>query len=128
MQTDFRDDGDYVNLLNQYGTMRDSSSAHGFRPEGVVPDMALAEHYESNGLFAKIIDAPAEESIKHGFDLGLDGGDAETFIMEKLEGLGIEENLANAVRWARLFGGAIAVMRYCPAAKIKSKQKSKKIR
>ena len=110
MQTDFKRDGDYMNLLNRYGTMQDSATAWSWQGGGAVPDMVLAEHYETNGLFAKIIDAPAEEAVKHGFELGICDAEAEEALMEALDALDWEERMAQAVRWARLFGGAIAVM------------------
>ena len=71
-----RADG-YANMLNKYGTPQDNSTAYRFQSEGFVPDALLTEHYEENGLFAKIIDAPAEEAIKHGFELDTEHPDAE---------------------------------------------------
>lgn len=67
-----REDG-YVNLLNKYGTKQDNSEAYKFEREPVIPDMQLTGLYEGNGLFSKIIDTPAEEALKHGFDLNLKG-------------------------------------------------------
>ena len=61
----------YVNMLNKYGTPQDNSTAYQYQHDGLVPDMYLTEQYETNGLFSKIIDTPAEEAVKHGFDLGL---------------------------------------------------------
>ena len=100
----------YVNLLNKYGTMQDNSTAWEFHGDGLVPDMMLTDLYESNGLFARIIDAPAEEMVKHGFDLGLKNTEVETYINEELEALGWEELASTAVKWARLYGGALGVM------------------
>ena len=60
----FRKDG-YINVLNKYGTSRDNSEAYEFAAEPVVPDTSLTIQYEDNGLFAKIIDTPAEEAVKH---------------------------------------------------------------
>ena len=55
----YRADG-YVNLVNRYGTSKDTSEHYSFQPEPTVPDNVLSSFYESNGLFSKIIDAPAE--------------------------------------------------------------------
>ena len=63
-----RSDG-YVNLLNRYGTTKDTTEQYKFEAEPTVPDETLIEFYEGNGLFAKIIDTPAEEAVKHGFEL-----------------------------------------------------------
>ena len=104
-----RADG-YVNVLNKYGTPQDNSTAYQFQHGGLVPDMLLTMHYEQNGLFAKIIDSPAEEAIKHGFELDIDNPDAETLLCDALDALEWEQKAATAIKWARLYGGAVIVM------------------
>ena len=93
-----REDG-YVNLLNKYGTKQDNSEAYKFEREPVIPDMQLTGLYEGNGLFSKIIDTPAEEALKHGFDLNLKSDELNAFV-----------EAATAIKWARLYGGALIVM------------------
>lgn len=106
----FRTDG-YVNLLNRYGTQQDTTERYRYQAEPMVPDELLTMYYEGNGLFAKIIDTPAEEAIKHGFKLeGLKDQKVEDFFTEALDELDWEETAMTAIRWARLFGGSIAVM------------------
>ena len=105
----YRSDG-YVNMLNKYGTQRDSSTAYEYNSDGYTPDITLTLHYETNGLFSKIIDAPAEEAVKHGFTLGLKSPDVETYIADMLDRLDWEEKASTAIKWARLYGGAIGVM------------------
>lgn len=106
----YRADG-YVNVVNRYGTSKDSSEQYNFVPEGPVSDDVLESHYEGNGLFAKIIDMPAEEAVKHGFVLeDVEDGKLADFYNEALDELNWEENAMTAVKWARLFGGSIAVM------------------
>lgn len=106
----FRYDG-YVNMMNKYGTQRDTTERYQFQAEPMVPDDLLTMYYEGNGLFAKIIDTPAEEAIKHGFRLdGLKDQEIEDFCAEALDELDWEETAMMAIRWARLFGGSIAVM------------------
>ena len=68
--------------------------------------MQLTGLYEGNGLFAKIIDAPAEEALKHGFDLGLNSEELDAFVEDALDALEWEEKAATAIKWARLYGGA----------------------
>ena len=105
----FRSDG-YVNMLTRYGTSQDSSTAYEFQGAGLIPDMSLTEQYESNGLFSKIIDTPSEEMVKHGFTLGLKSPDIETYIADELQRLDWEEKASAAIKWARLYGGALGVM------------------
>lgn len=106
----FRADG-YVNLMNRYGTSKDPAEHYHFEREPEIPDDVLTMVYESNGLFAKIIDTPAEEAIKHGFTLkDVSDQNVEDFYVEALDELDWEEVAMTAIRWARLFGGSIAVM------------------
>lgn len=104
-----REDG-YINLLNKYGTKQDNSESYNFEREPLIPDMQLTSLYEGNGLFTKIIDTPAEEALKHGFNLNLNSDEMDAFVEEALDDLDWEEKAATAIKWARLYGGAIIVM------------------
>lgn len=106
----YREDG-YVNLMNRYGTEKDPSTHYEYQREPDVPDDVLTMIYESNGLFSKIIDTPAEEAVKHGFTLkDVSDQNVIDFYEEALDELNWEETAMQAIRWARLFGGSIAVM------------------
>ena len=104
-----RGDG-YVNLLNKYGTSQDSTESYGFEREPVIPDTQLTSLYEGNGLFTKIIDTPAEEALKHGFSLNVNNDMLDAFVEDALDDLEWEEKAATAIKWSRLYGGAIIVM------------------
>lgn len=107
----FNMDGRYINAITKYNTQKDSDTAFSFVPEPLVPDSFLSVYYEQNGLFSKIIDTPAEEAIKEGIDLsGLSDSKLVEFIEDKLDDLSWDEKFEQAVKWSRLFGGAIIVM------------------
>ena len=107
----FRGDGGYQNLMTKYGTSRDSSEHYSYVSDADVTDMELAAFYEQNGLFARVIDAPAEEAVKHGFEMEeLEDDNIKGFIDECLDELDWEETAMQSLKWARLFGGAIAVL------------------
>lgn len=107
----FRGDGGYQNLMTKYGTSRDSSEYYSYVSDADVTDMELATFYEQNGLFARVIDAPAEEAVKHGFEMeDLEDDNIKGFIDECLDELDWEETAMQSLKWARLFGGAIAVL------------------
>lgn len=99
----------YMNMLNKYGTYQDNSTAYYYNRDWIANDQEITAMYESNGLFVKIIDRPAEEAIKHGYDFDAYGDYAEIF-QNKLETLDWESKAAQALKWMRLYGGAIAVM------------------
>lgn len=108
-QGKFRQDG-YTNLLNKYGTKQDNSTAYHYTQEDFVDDMQLIRLYEGNGLFAKIIDRPSEEAVKHGLDIDFGDEDISEYVEDRLDELGFEDKFATAEKWARLYGGAIIVM------------------
>ena len=107
----FHMDGGYQNMLTKYGTARDSSEYYTYVGDGPVSDSELSEFYEQNGLFARVIDAPAEEAVKHGFEIeGLEDDNIKDFLFECLDELDWEETGMQCLKWARLFGGSIAVV------------------
>ena len=108
-QAGFRGDG-YTNLLNKYGTAQDNSMAYYYEKDNIVTDMELTSLYESNGIFAKIIDRPSEESLKHGLDIDFGDETISEYVEERLDDLDFEDKFATAEKWARLYGGAIIVM------------------
>lgn len=108
-QAGFRGDG-YTNLLNKYGTAQDNSTAYYYEKDNIVIDMELTSLYESNGIFAKIIDRPSEESLKHGLDIDFGDETISEYVEERLDDLDFEDKFATAEKWARLYGGAIIVM------------------
>jgi len=106
----YREDG-FVNLLTNYGTQRDSSEHYHYEAEDPVMDDELELFYEGNGLFSRIIDLPAEEAIKHGFEIkDLADGKTKDFYNKCMDELDWEEKFMLGIKWARLFGGSIGVM------------------
>ncbi len=78
--------------------------------DGHILDFELAQLYESNGLFARIIDTPANEAVRSDFLIRCQDKAVTRRIEDNLERLDLEEILCQGITWARLFGGAIGVM------------------
>ncbi len=98
----YRADG-YANMMTRYGTSKDTSEHYRFVPERNVSDELLTMFYEGNGLFAKIIDTPAEEALKRGFQLnGISDQNIEDFYSEALDELDWEETAMTAIKWGCL--------------------------
>ena len=106
---EFRQDG-YSNMMNKYGTKQDNSTAYHYSLEGIVPDIELANLYEGNGLFAKIINRPSEEAVKHGLDIDYGNKDIAEYVEDWLDKLEWEDKFSTAEKWARLYGGSVIVM------------------
>lgn len=105
----FHTDG-YYNMLNKVGTMQDNSTAWNFKAPGVDSDAELTKLYTYNGLFAKIINRPAEDAIAKGIDLSDLGVDLELNVKKRLTALHWGDQMAKAEKWSRLYGGSIVVM------------------
>lgn len=105
----FRLDG-YVNMLNKYGTAQDNSEHYHYALENQTPDTVLTTNYETNGLFAKIIDIPAQEAVKKGFKLNISDEKVEEYIQKKIRKLKFFTVAEDSLKWSRLYGGALAVM------------------
>ena len=100
----------YYNLLNKYGSNKDSTEHYVWKPTDLVGDAELADIYASNGIFATIIDAPAVDAVKNGIDFGLKDKNVQKKLDGKLQDLKVKSVFSKAIRWARLFGGSIVVM------------------
>lgn len=109
IKTQLRLDG-YYNVLNKYGTQRDSTEYYQWASGSVVSDTELADLYAGNGLFSTVIDAPADDATKNGIDLGIKDKDLQKQIDNHLQTIRYQSKFAKALRWARLFGGAAVVM------------------
>lgn len=107
--SEYRSDG-YMNMLTKVGTMKDNSTAWEYSADVISSDAKLSSLYIGNGLFAKIIDRPAEDAIAKGLDLSDLGDELEKEVLKKLGKLDFTDTLATAEKWSRLYGGALVVM------------------
>lgn len=105
----FRSDG-YMNMLTKVGTLQDNSTGWDYLAEPIVADQKLSSMYISNGLFAKIIDRPAEDAIAKGLDLSDLGDDLEKEVFTRLDALKFNDAIITAEKWSRLYGGSLVVM------------------
>lgn len=108
-EKEVRRDG-YKNLLSKYGTEDDVSENYRFESGEPVTDIELTINYEENGLFSKIIDIPSDDAVSSGFSYGLSDLDIEKYINDSLDNLDFEEKASTAIKWSRLYGGALMVM------------------
>lgn len=75
-----------------------------------TPDQ-LIQFYEADGLFAKCVDMPAEDAAGAGFKLEKISKAAAEYYQDQLENLKWEDVAETALRWQRLFGGALIVVK-----------------
>lgn len=100
----------YVNMVNKVGTKKDPLEGYSYQAEMPTPDSELAQIYGSNGLFARIIDKPAELALKNGYKTGIGDADLEAMVEKRLAKLKWKSSAMKALKWSRLFGGAAILM------------------
>lgn len=105
----FRSDG-YVNMINKVGTSKDPLEGYQYQPETATPDIELAQVYNTNGIFTRIIDKPAELAVKNGYDYGIGDADLVKDIENTLSELKWKDTAAAALKWSRLFGGSVVLI------------------
>ena len=67
----------------------------------------LGEYYFSHGLAQTIVDRPADDSVARGLEIE---GDDDDLMKDEYDRLDVLSHVADAVRWARLYGGAILLL------------------
>ena len=107
-KTETRDDGSYANVFMGVGNRRDRSSFSTASVPRYLSYQELENLYEGDGFARRIIDTPADEMIRSGFEI--EGVEDEDKICAYLESLNALPALADCIRWADLYGGALAVL------------------
>jgi hypothetical protein len=72
-----------------------------------LTDEELSDLYRGEGIAKKIVDIPAKDMTRAGFSID---GDPNNQVSKYLNRIGLKQALKDALRWSRLYGGAIIVM------------------
>lgn len=102
----------WVNPLSGIGTTRDKSIAGFFTPDCRLSDYELDAMYYGEDLAAKIVDKRPDEAFRKGYSIELNkdkeaGADLQKDAKAKLN---LDEQIQDAWRWGRLWGGTLAVL------------------
>ena len=103
-----RDDGPYENVFLNVGTKGDRSAYTRAVTPRLLQYTELEGLYEGDGFARRIIDLPAEEMVRAGYDI--EGVEDDSDVRAELEGVQALEKLCDAMRWASLYGGSLVVM------------------
>lgn len=103
-----RDDGPYENVFLNIGTKGDRSAYTKAGKRRHLDQTELTNLYTGDGFARRIIDLPAEEMTRAGYEL--EGVDDNHEVCASLELLNATRCLTDALRWSRLYGGAIIVL------------------
>lgn len=101
-----RADG-WNNVLTGAGTSKDKLVNTHFGASDIITDDRLSNIYRSDGLGTRIVDVPANDIVRGWITID---GDTNNKTVKALEELECRKLVAEALKWARLFGGSLIVM------------------
>lgn len=103
---------DYFNLLTKLGNAgSDKSMSTGFSAGPELTHQQAEQLYEAESLAARIVDRPVDDATREPFTLaGADKAFDWAGLASELEDHDVVNSLADAWRWARLYGGALAIL------------------
>lgn len=100
------------NVVAGLGTSRDKASFTEYGITIVLDRNALENMYRDSWLAKKIVNAPAEDMTRSWRTfMGEDDQEETSFALEEAERrLGVRAKVAQAIKWSRLYGGAVLLM------------------
>lgn len=101
----FRTDS-WTNVFTRMGTSQDKKEATKFGNITIFDQGTLRLMYRGEGLTKRVVDLAANDMTRRWFKVD---GDSEGFIGQKLDELKAKKKINQALRWDRLFGGALIV-------------------
>ena len=107
----FKQDG-YLNAMFGQGYRWTDPFANYKQGIDFVSDQQCSHLYTYNGIAKAIIDIPADESMRSGFEVEFEGEDdtVNKQIKSVCEDLMVEEKFSEALAWADLYGGSVIVV------------------
>lgn len=98
----------FKNLVTNLGVRgRDKTTANQIGAAYMFTYPELDALYVGDGLAARIVDMPAEDATRAGWDIE---GDPDGKLAKAMHSIGVKKEFTDALRWKRLFGGAITIM------------------
>ena len=98
----------FKNLITNFGVRgRDRTTANQPDAAYLVTYPELTALYVGDGLTKRIVSMPANDATRVGWDIE---GDPDGKLVAHLESLGVVKEFTNALKWQRLYGGALTIM------------------
>lgn len=100
----------WENEITGFGTTQDKTTYTSYGGSVLLGDQQVSNLYHGDDLAARMVDIVPDEMLREGFSV--DTGDAaqNAALADALEDLGVRGQLANGIRWGRLYGGAALLM------------------
>ena len=102
----------YSNAAAFLGEESPLISSGTFRRSGLTSNLELlTTAYRENWVAKRIIDMPCEDMTRAWYRLSTSMPEGEIHKLKRLEAKhSVKQEIANAIRWARLYGGSLALM------------------
>ena len=98
----------WQNIMTGLGRRGQDKSAHlEYGPAPILRDIELANLYDGEGIASRIVDLKPEDATKNGFEVL---GDEDSELYPRLTRLNVQTTISRALKWARLFGGALMLI------------------
>jgi phage-related protein (TIGR01555 family) len=106
---------DWASTTSPLGGVRDKHTGLRFARRRRLSRKQLEALYEQNPIVARVVDRLANDAFREGWELSKvetdDGVDVDvTEIKDDLDDLQIDATMARAVKWSRLYGGALMTL------------------
>ncbi len=95
----------WQNGLTGFGTHRDKTTHGSYQPFIRLSDLELSAMYHGEDMAARVVDIVPDEMLREGFSIDLGEPELNTALSEKFKALNVQEQFADGIRWARLYGG-----------------------
>lgn len=100
----------FMNALSRLGIKgRDKGASNEIAPPGIYSFQDLTMLYMGGGLAKRIVDIVANDATRAGWAIN---GDADGKILQRTKELDLVGQMADLVRWQRLYGGGLLVKNY----------------
>ena len=102
----------FDNLSARLGLGQDNMLARsGYTPGARLTQTTLEDMYRTSWVVARMVEVVAEDMVRSGVDLQVQmPPDKIDALMKSFRGTGIPGRITDAIKWGRLYGGAIAVL------------------
>jgi uncharacterized protein len=95
----------WANDVTGQGTARDKTAFNYFQPGRTLTDGEISGLYHDNDVAARMVDIVPDEMLREGFTVDVGDPNANNEIADQVDALGLDDKLADAIRWGRAYGG-----------------------
>lgn len=98
----------FKNLVTNFGVRgRDKTTANQVSAPYILTYPELTALHVGDGLAKRIVNMPAEDATRAGWDID---GDPDGKLVKAMDAIGLTREFTQALKWKRLYGGAITIM------------------